>query len=56
MDIFFPFKLLFKFKKMRKEAKMMQYLANIQQPIKGSSNITPKLPIEKTKRISDLVD
>lgn len=56
MDFLFPFKFLYSFKKKQKETRMISYLSEIQQPIKGSSNITAKLPIEKTKRIKDLVE
>ena len=56
MDFLFPFKFLYSFKKKQKEARMISYLSEIQHPIKGSSNITAKLPIEKTKRIKDLVE
>jgi hypothetical protein len=56
MDFLFPFKFLYNFKKKQKEARMIHYLSDLQAPIKGSSNITAKLPIEKTKRIKDLVD
>ncbi len=56
MDLASPFKLLFNFVKTRKKARMISYLNKINPEIKGSSAISPNLPIEKATRISDLLD
>ena len=56
MDFASPFKLLFNFVKARKKARMISYLNKINPEIKGSSAISPNLPIEKATRISDLLE
>ena len=56
MDFLSPFKLLFNFQKTRKKSRMVSYLNKINPEIKGESAISSNLPIEKTTRISDLLD